>query len=744
MNNILKKISLILSVALIAWGCTKLDPAQYFNPGIKVNYTLSSTSISPAVADSSNNVLTITWDNAFPDVDLSVTKYTVEIDSANGNFSRPFKKAITGSLSLNILGKDLNAAALALGYNFYQTVPLKLRLVSSLANNNGLIANDPKSITYTIYPVPAVKLPPSNKLYLVGSATPSGWSNPVPDSQSITRSTTDTFIWSGNITLAKNGEYVLLPVNGSWDNKYAVPDNTIKDLYLGGRFGYNASGNFPGPPQYGIYNLTVDFLHGNFKLTLVKALGPKVELPTNNTLWVVGGATPAGWDNSATNKELNYQQRFTRVTETLYEAYLYFNGGGEYKLVQQLGNWDNVYFLGTGDNATGTFVARNNGPDGPAFPAPATAGIYKVTVNFQTGTYSVVAASPKVTPPIDSTLWVIGSATAGGWDNSTNNATFVNNQKFTKTGKFRYELNVNLTAGNNEYKFIQQVGNWDNLYYFGTGNAQYGTIVARNNGSDGPSFPNVTTTGRYKIIVNFVNGTYYLEDNNSPVVAPPSSNELYIVGDATQGGWNNPVPVPLQKMTKISNTLYETYLNFVGGGEYLLLPVNGSWDAKFGVPNKSLAGISAGGDFTAGSENIPGTTTAGIYKMSFDFQMGKFTVTPVTPKVQIPDSIFMTGDASPGGWTNTPPANQKFTKINATTFQLTLNLTGTGGFILLPAYGSWNQKYALESASAGTATGGDFKYLTGGGGDIPGPGQPGNYTITFDFATGVYKIVLNN
>lgn len=739
MNNILKKISLILSVALIAWGCTKLDPAQYFNPGIKVNYTLSSTSISPAVADSSNNVLTITWDNAFPDVDLSVTKYTVEVDSANGNFSRPFKKAITGSLSLNILGKDLNAAALALGYNFYQTVPLKLRLVSSLANNNGLIANDPKSITYTIYPVPAVKLPPSNKLYLIGSATPSGWSNPVPDSQSITRSTTDTFIWSGNITLAKNGEYVLLPVNGSWDNKYAVPDNTIKDLYLGGRFGYNASGNIPGPPQFGIYNLTVDFLHGNFKLTLVKALGPKVELPTGGDLWLLGDATNGGWTNSADNITFKYGQKFSKISEILYELYVEFKGGGGYKLIQEIGNWANSYHpLDGATSGSGGFELKNADP---AFAGPTTAGIYKVTVNFQTGTYTVVASGPKVPKPTDGTLWAIGDATNGGWDNSASNTQFAVNQKFTKENDYHYTLDIDLKSSGG-YKLIQTIGVWETQYHALTGGTwNYGDFEKAN--AD-PTFPAPPTAGKYRIHINFVNGKYTVLDISGPIVTPPTSNELYIVGGATQGGWANPVPVPLQKMTKVSNTLYETYLNFVGGGEYLLLPVNGSWDAKFGVPNKSVAGISAGGNFTAGSENIPGPTTAGIYKMSFDFQMGKFTVTPVTPKVQIPDSIFMTGDASPGGWTNTPPANQKFTKINATTFQLTLNLTGTGGFILLPAYGSWNQKYALESASAGTATGGDFKYLTGGGGDIPGPGQPGNYTITFDFATGVYKIVLNN
>lgn len=113
-----------------------------------------------------------------------------------------------------------------------------------------------------------------------------------------------------------------------------------------------------------------------------------------------------------------------------------------------------------------------------------------------------------------------------------------------------------------------------------------------------------------------------------PKVALPSSGDLFLVGSATAGGWNNPVPVPSQKFTKISATLYEITIPLTGGQEYLFLPVNGDWSHKYAVKDKTLAGLADGGDFGYDkNDNFPGPATSGTYKISVDFQRGKFTVT---------------------------------------------------------------------------------------------------------------------
>ncbi len=112
-----------------------------------------------------------------------------------------------------------------------------------------------------------------------------------------------------------------------------------------------------------------------------------------------------------------------------------------------------------------------------------------------------------------------------------------------------------------------------------------------------------------------------------PVVAPPASNRLFLVGNASPGGWNNPVPVPSQEFTRVSATQYELVVNITPGGSYLFLPVNGSWDAKYGGTGGNNSNNVNGGDFKDGGSDMLAPTTSGPHKIVVDFQRGKFTVT---------------------------------------------------------------------------------------------------------------------
>jgi hypothetical protein len=115
-----------------------------------------------------------------------------------------------------------------------------------------------------------------------------------------------------------------------------------------------------------------------------------------------------------------------------------------------------------------------------------------------------------------------------------------------------------------------------------------------------------------------------------PKVAIPVTGRLFIVGNATPGGWNNPVPLPSQEFTKRSNTLYEITIQLGGTGNfYLFLPENGSWSSKYAVVDNQAPGISNGGEFrfyTSGGQDFPAPAAAGNYKITVDFQKGIFTV----------------------------------------------------------------------------------------------------------------------
>jgi hypothetical protein len=222
-----------------------------------------------------------------------------------------------------------------------------------------------------------------------------------------------------------------------------------------------------------------------------------------------------------------------------------------------------------------------------------------------------------------------------------------------------------------------------------------------------------------------------------PKVALPTTGKLFLVGDASQGGWNNPVPVPTQEFAQLDETTWGGVFNLVGGKQYLVLPLNGDWGHKFSVADGSVP--ATGGDFGYDlSTNFNGPATGGWYKIILDFQRGKFTVTPFTSV--LPDNLFIVGDATAGGWNNPVPVpSQQLTRQNSSVFKLSLPLIGGKEYLLLPVNGDWTHKYAVQDNSIpGLSAGGDFGYDFAK--NFPAPATSGNFTITANFVTGKFSV----
>lgn len=111
---------------------------------------------------------------------------------------------------------------------------------------------------------------------------------------------------------------------------------------------------------------------------------PKVVLPTNGRLWVTGDAFASGWTNTPPSPS----QEFTKVSNTKYELVVEMKGGGAYKLIQDQGDWSTQYHMLSGGTWEGGKFEKKDSD--PGFPGAPTAGTYKITMDFQLGTYSVV------------------------------------------------------------------------------------------------------------------------------------------------------------------------------------------------------------------------------------------------------------------------------------------------------------------------------------------------------------------
>ncbi len=144
--------------------------------------------------------------------------------------------------------------------------------------------------------------------------------------------------------------------------------------------------------------------------------------------------------------------------------------------------------------------------------------------------------------------------------------------------------------------FLPKNGDWTNKYATASSSSNpAGDAFAPNAANN---FTGPTTSGLYKIVVDFIKGTYTV----TALTTNPIPANLYIVGDATAGGWNNPVPVPSQQFTQVSNGDFQITVPLVSSGSYLFLPLNGDWTNKYG-------GASATGGTLLSNGAVPSSNT---------------------------------------------------------------------------------------------------------------------------------------
>lgn len=372
----MKKISNLLLVAALALGfasCDKVDDLPLYGAGTASTIKASATSIAPAPADSNNVVLSVSWTYPNHATDSANIKYTVQMDSATKNFAAPYTVVVMGKPKADFIAKELNNFLLSRSYAFNVPVTMEIRMISSYANNNEQLKSNVIVVTVTPYKVPPkVALPTTLKLFIVGAATQGGWDNPVPTpSQELARLNETT--WGGIFQLNGGQQYLLLPTNGDWGNKFAVPNGSLAGLSAGGDFAFNAADNFPGPADGGWYKLIVDFQTGKFKVTPYTGV-----LPTN--LFMVGDATPGGWDNPVPVPS----QQFTRLNSSQWQLTIMMNASKSYLVLPVNGDWSNKYSVANGTlpglSAGGEFGYNFN----DNIPGPAVGGNYKVLFDFAT------------------------------------------------------------------------------------------------------------------------------------------------------------------------------------------------------------------------------------------------------------------------------------------------------------------------------------------------------------------------
>ena len=481
---------------------------------------------------------------------------------------------------------------------------------------------------------------------IIGSGTAGGWDTETP--MELADDTLQLYYLKVNLTANE----VKFRANNAWDINWGAVDFPLGTGVQGGP------------------NIPVAFA-GEYEI-LFSAITGEYFFYYESPIGIIGSATPYGWD-----EDINL---FPNATDTnkYFITLPLIQGAAKFRK-------DDLWATNWGSEDFPSGIGTQDGKD---IPIP-NAGKYSITFDKSTGEYDFQEL-------IDfKSIGIIGSATAGGWDNET---------PLTRDGGNAdvWKGTVNIKEG--EFKFRADSA-WTISWGGGTFPSDTASLTGGNIAVTADQAGDYLVTFNTKsLIYNFLK----IEDFES----------IGIIGDATPGGWDNET-----KMIQDANdkSIWRLRVDLVAG------------EAKFRANNDWVFNWGSA-DFPSGTgvqdgANIP--VVAGDYKITFNSTTGEYNFEAVVEY----DKISLVGNAGPfGDWPGDDDSRDTYLNKNPndanhwTLASVTLKDTPVDGGIKFRAEAAWaiNWGSAAFPVGVGTQNGANIQCTAG------------TYKIDFRSDTGDY------
>jgi hypothetical protein len=278
MNKLFRLSFFCFAAAFVFSGCSKEENKLYFESGTPPVLTAEDTSDIVLIRDNAaQNAVTFDWTNPNYQFNTGVSSqdvtYTLQVDTLGANFTSPTMQelSISKDLSVTYTVQQLNSILTKLDVKEDIPHETEFRIVSSLANSVKQTSNS-ISITITPYLDVAVPIPPTDELYITGSAMPSDWTNNPPETQKCEQvSKTEYDIV---VHLKPGLQYKFLSTLNNWQPQYGIVSATSPNPKSGGDIGYNFGlpgqkdpDSFPTPDVEGDYKVDLNFKTGKYTVT---------------------------------------------------------------------------------------------------------------------------------------------------------------------------------------------------------------------------------------------------------------------------------------------------------------------------------------------------------------------------------------------------------------------------------------------------------------------------------------------
>ncbi|WP_439882603.1 SusF/SusE family outer membrane protein [Pontibacter sp. MBLB2868] len=430
--------------------------------------TASATELNLKQSRASSNAVTFNWSSGTNHGTDAAIDYTIQFDKKGNNFADPVDVALGRVVYTNsyrvVDFNNLLVNEMGLEPGVAHDVEVRVKSVEASGNFEADYSN---VVTVTATPYRTL----TSTLFMLGDATPNGWSADNATPLRRDNSNPAKFTYEGPLA---PGEFKFITTLGQFLPSYQKGADASTLVY---RTEDSQPDDKFRIEKAATYKVTVNL--EELTISVEEQAGPAY-----NRLWMVGSATPNGWDlDNATQMAQSDSDPFIfTYTGTLAE--------GELKIATAK-DWGAPFYRPTIADAplTSTEVQLSAGDPDNKWKV-ADGGMYKVTLNLRTMSITFT--------PVN--LYLVGDAGPNGWNVGSPEPMTRNGSVYTYTGP--------LTAG--ELKISMFKGDWCDGQWINAASPDQaitnGSYITTN-GCEGPDNKwRVTdaTAGNYTITIDLV------------------------------------------------------------------------------------------------------------------------------------------------------------------------------------------------------------------------------------------------
>lgn len=386
-----KYIRLAMAAAVLIGISSSCADNNYTELDKGSNQLTASVSLPDVVLDESNHSLeaiSIDWTTGHNFGSGNAIAYTLELAESGTDFSSPYvaidmqRQTYSWKPSVETLNDII---ATHFGITPGDGISLDARITASVEGSDEI---QESMVTFTA----VTYRPVTSTLYLIGDATPNGWS--ADNATEMQRTDNGKFSWTGNLS---EGDLKFITTLGNFLPSYNNNGN--------GKLVYRTSDDQP-DEKFNIgeahcYTVDVNLLTMTVDITQTEGVAPAYD-----HLFFVGNETDWGF-RPMTQDPLD---------PFLFRLGVFFEKGGEFKFGTSDGSWENMYKAAT-PNAPYTdsdveFV-KGYDPDNKWFLTESETNLaYKICLDIRQGEERMMMRL--FTPYTE--MYLVGDATPAGWD----------------------------------------------------------------------------------------------------------------------------------------------------------------------------------------------------------------------------------------------------------------------------------------------------------------------------------------